>query len=257
LDIVSNGSVREANRQCEGLAGVDLTALVAQRGEGIPLEYVLGRATFNGLGLYCTPAALIPRAETELLVHTILEVIREKQSRSNTLKIVDMGTGSGNIAVALAAHTDNTFVVASDVSDEAVALARRNAAMHGLEERIRFFCGDLFEPLRDLGYEGNIDIVVCNPPYIPSSSLAKMEAEIVDHEPVVALDAGAYGIDIFRRLSRDALVFLRPGGVLAFEIGMGQEKIAARLLANAGGYEDILTVADISGNVRVMVAIRS
>ena len=117
------------------------------------------------------------------------------------------------------------------------------------------FAGDLFAPLRDLGHEGGIDLVVCNPPYIPTGSLAKLDTEITGHEPIAALDAGAYGIDMFRRLLDEAADFLRPGGMLAFEMGAGQEKLVERLIGKSGRYAEI-EYFKYDGRIRVVSAAR-
>jgi release factor glutamine methyltransferase len=145
--------------------------------------------------------------------------------------------------------------LASDISAEAIALAQTNVDKFALPDRVSLFCGDLFAPVQNLGYEGKVSIVICNPPYIPTGSLDKLAPEIIDHEPVVALDAGQYGINIYRRLVTDALLFLKPGGTLTFEIGAGQEKIAMRLLQKTGGYERITPVVDKNGVIRVITAV--
>lgn len=206
-----------------------------------------------GLTLFCSPAALIPRQETELLVETVLTAVAALSTATPLL--IDMGAGSGNISVSVAVHAPQVHILASDISPEAVGLARQNVARHQVQERVSLFCGDLFAPLQGLGHEGGVDIVICNPPYIPTGSLDKLAPEIIDHEPVVALDAGPYGLNIYRRLVADALTFLKPGGLLAFEIGAGQEKIARRLLEKTGGYESISEVCDENGVIRVITAV--
>jgi release factor glutamine methyltransferase len=137
---------------------------------------------------------------------------------------------------------------------EAVAQAQAHVEQYNLQDRVSVHCGDLFAPLNGMGLEHQVDIVVCNPPYIPSGTLGKMAAEIVEHEPLVALDAGPYGINIFRRLVQDALAYLRYGGLLAFEFGAGQEVLVQRLLQKSGGYEQLQPVADHTGTPRVFVA---
>ena len=214
FDVMTAGSLRNADLSFLEKSGITLDDIARRRGEGVPLEYILGISPFMGFMLYCTPDALIPRHDTELLAQTALNLI-ERMERPVT--VVDMGTGSGNIAVALAMNAEGVKVLASDVSVEAIEVARRNVEKYSLQERVALFSGDLFSPLRGLGHEGGVGLVVCNPPYIPTSSLAKLDAEITDHEPIVALDAGAYGIDVFRRLLEEAADFLRPGGMLRDE----------------------------------------
>ena len=248
-DILSNGALRALNSEAH--SDLNLEQLIQQRQAGVPLEYILQRTVFMGRPFTCSPDALIPRAETELLVQTVLNEIG---TLSDPLTIVDVGTGSGNISVSLALTLPQSKVFALDISPAAVRLAQRHVNQYQLQDRVTVFCGDLFAPLADMGVDNRVDVVVCNPPYIPSGSLEKMSSEIVAHEPLVALDAGPYGINIFRRLVQDATFFLRPGGVLAFEIGIGQETLVQRLLQKSGGYDRIKQVSDSHGTPRVFLA---
>jgi release factor glutamine methyltransferase len=250
-DILSEGALRKLN--CRSLDAADLAQLIQQRRQNVPLEYILGRTVFMGHQFTCTPDTLIPRAETELLVQTILDTVA-KDASAKSLTIVDVGTGSGNIAISLALALPNSRLFALDISQKAVDCAQKHVNQHQLQNRVTLFCGDLFEPIANLGIENIVDIVVCNPPYIPSGSLDKMSAEIVDYEPLVALDAGPYGINIFRRLMKDALLYLRPEGLLAFEFGEGQETLVKRLLQKSGGYENVAAISDINGTPRVLLA---
>ena len=248
-DILSNGALRALNSEAH--SDLNLEQLIQQRQAGVPLEYILQRTVFMGRPFTCSPDALIPRAETELLVQTVLNEIG---TLSDPLTIVDVGTGSGNITVSLALALPQSKVFALDISPAAVRLAQHHVDKYQLQDRVTVFCGDLFAPLADMGVDNRVDVVVCNPPYIPSGSLEKMSSEIVAHEPLVALDAGPYGINIFRRLVQDATFFLRPGGVLAFEIGIGQETLVQRLLQKSGGYDRIKQVSDSHGTPRVFLA---
>lgn len=257
LDIVSNGSVRNMNAALQKEIGLDLQPVIERRLRGEPIEFILGRTTFMGMQFFCTPAALIPRQETELLARTTLDLITERQGSGEPLLVVDMCTGCGNLAVALAVHAANIHVFASDVSLEAVDLARANLIQYDLQPRVSLFCGDLFAPLAAAGHVGCTDIIVCNPPYIPTGSLDKMAPEIIEHEPVLAFNAGPFGIDIFRRLINESPVFLKPGGNLVFEIGEGQEKFVTRLLERSKGYENIRYYHDHSDKVRVVSAVRT
>lgn len=254
LDIVSSGAVRRMDGDVLAEFGTDLPTLIARRLEGVPLEYALGQAVFMGLRFCSSPACLIPRQETELLARTALELISRLPSGPEPPLVVDMGTGSGNLAVSLAVHAPHIRVLASDISAEAVEVAAQNARLHQVASRVSLFCGDLFASLADADCEGRVDLVVSNPPYIPTSSLAKMAPEIIGHEPVEAFAAGAYGIDIFRRLIAEAPIFLKPGGMLVFEIGEGQERLVIRLLERSGKYGNIGQHQDDSGKVRVLSA---
>jgi release factor glutamine methyltransferase len=169
--------------------------------------------------------------------------------------VADIGTGCGNIAVSVALGTELARVLACDISPAAVEVAKENVLRYGLQDRVTVLCGDLFAPLCELGYKGKLDLVVCNPPYIPTSSLENLAPEVIDYEPRVALDAGAYGIDIFRRLILDSVAMLRPGGTLVFEIGAGQDKLVTRLLQRGRAYTDIQHYDD-GVDVRVISAMK-
>ena len=252
FDVLSSGALRGTDLSFLDKQGIPLDEIVRRRKEGVPFEYVLGIAPFMGFTLYCTPETLIPRHDTELLAQTALNLI-ERMERPVT--VIDMGTGSGNIAVALAMNAAGVKVLASDVSAAAIEVARRNIGKYSLQERVSLFSGDLFAPLRGMEHEGNIDLVVCNPPYIPTKSLAKLDAGITDHEPLVALDAGTYGIDVFRRLLVEAADFIKPRGMLTFEMGAGQEKLVERLIEKNGQYENI-EYFRYDGRIRVVSVVR-
>lgn len=204
---------------------------------GPPLEYVLGRAQFMGRTFHCTPATLIPRAETGGLVEATLDVISREQQTKQELTLVEIGIGCGNIAVSVALATEHVKILASDVSSPAVEVAKRNVEEFGLQERITLFSGDLFAPFEGEGL-ATVDIVVCNPPYIPTRSLGKLPPEVLNFEPLIALDGGAYGIDFFVRLITEAPKILKPGGTLLFEIGERQESLV-QYLFEKGGFDEI------------------
>jgi len=148
-----------------------------------------------------------------------------------------MGTGCGNIAISIALNTEDTTIFASDISQDACEIAKRNAEKHGLTERVKVLNGDLFEPFKEKGFKDRVDVIVCNPPYIPTERIDKLSSEIKDHEPRLALDAGPFGLDFFIRLVRDAYSFLEPHGVLLFEFGEGQNKLLERLIKKNDGYK--------------------
>ena len=254
-DIIARGKLRADSPDFLEKAGLKVENLVAMRKEGKPLEYILGQSPFMGELFLCAPGALIPREETELLTKKSIELIEKMQEEKDDIIVAEIGTGSGNIAVALALNTKNTIIFASDISEEAIAVALRNVERFGVGEKVRLFSGDLFSAFEGEGLEGKSDLVVCNPPYIPTGSLEKLDSKIIDHEPVAALDAGAYGIDVFMRLIAEAPTYLRRGGMLAFEIGAGQEKIIARLFRKNGLYEDIVSYDD-GEEIRVFSAVK-
>lgn len=257
FDILTEGALRKSESLSLWQNGkIDLASLARKRMEGMPLEYILERAIFMGRTFYCNPNTLIPTEETRLLVNAALVFIREQQESKSVLTLLDIGTGCGNLAISIAIDSDNVNVLASDISPEAVDVAKRNVSRFNLQERVSLFCGDLLSPFKGAEYKGNIDIIVCNPPYIPTGSLSKLPSEIIDYEPTLALDAGPYGINIFRRLILESLELLKPKGNLLFEIGEGQEKMVERILKRNHGYEDIRYL-EIDDKIRAISAVKA
>ncbi len=239
FDLLSSGALRGATLTHAEGEQINLELAIQKRKKGMPWEYILGKAHFMGRMFFCTPDTLIPTDETRVLVNAVLESLCKKESAGKTLTLIEVGTGCGNIAVSIALQAQQVSVLASDISSAAVEIARRNVAKFKLEDRISLAVGDLFAPYAGVEYEENIDCIVCNPPYIPTSSLSKLSAEIIDHEPLVALDGGPYGINIYRRLITDAQPLLKPDGVLLFEIGERQETLVTRVIEKSGGYQNI------------------
>jgi release factor glutamine methyltransferase len=201
-------------------------------------------ARFMDVDLLVDRGVLVPRAETELLGATALELLPENA------RIIDMCCGSGNLACALATRLPDARVWASDLTDACVSLARRNAAHTRVADRVTVVQGDLFSALK--GLEGTIDLVVCNPPYISQAKLAGERAALLENEPREAFDGGPYGLSIHQRVVKEALPFLKPGGSLLFEIGLGQERQVKMLFERTRAYEDIRMVANAAGEVRVV-----
>lgn len=235
FDFLSNGSIQAVSESVLQQSGVDFESITAKRKEQIPYEYIFGRTIFMGLEFQCSPEALIPRKETELLAACAVKQINQKKYPQI---IIDMGTGCANIAVAVACNTKNTTILATDLKIETITLARKNIEFHRVSEKVHLFNGDLFSPL-PRQYEKCVDMVVCNPPYLPSTTLKNLPKEIIGHEPIEAFDAGAFGIDFFKRLITGAAVFLKSKGILIFEIGKGQEKLVTRLLSKNDSYANI------------------
>jgi len=237
MDILLGGKIKALTLTSAGGEDLDLEDLAKKRKEGMPREYILGQASFMGLSFYCSPATLIPREETELLVNVALDYI--DGFNRDEIVVIDMGTGCGNIAVSIAINSDNTKILATDLDPDAIDIAKKNVKRYELQKRVSLFCGDRFSPFEKSGKEETIDLIVCNPPYIPSSSVLKLSPEILDFEPKLALDAGPYGIDFFSSLISGSLKYLKSKGILVFEIGEGQEKLVTRLFRKSGGYEGI------------------
>ena len=225
-------------------------AMAERRAAGAPLAYVIGHEIFMGVELIVAEGALAPREETELLGYTALAALRSPGSPA--LRVIDMCCGSGNLACAIARHLPEVRVWASDLTDGCIAVTRRNVEHVGVADRVVVAQGDLFAGLAGLGLEGSIDAVVCNPPYISQGKLATDRAELLNHEPREAFDGGPYGLSIHQRVIKDALKFLLPGGILLFEIGLGQERQVNLLFDRAKAYEDIQLVANSAGEVRVV-----
>jgi release factor glutamine methyltransferase len=223
-------------------AASQLARLLERRCRHEPLAYILGHRAFYGLDFAVDERVLIPRPETEGLVERVIALA------GKTALIVDAGTGSGCIALALAAHLPDVRVIATDASADALALAAHNAYRLGLSERIAFLCGDLLEPVRE-----KVDIIVSNPPYIPSGEIAALAPEIAHYEPRTALDGGPDGLDVVRRLLAQAVAHLRPGGHLLLEIGTGQGTAVARLAGGTLPESTVEVENDLAGLERYVV----
>ena len=235
----------------EELTAAQLRALVAmtgRRAEREPLQYITGVQQFFGLSLRITPATLIPRPETEHLVEAVLAWAAAQLSESPKLKVLDVGTGSGAIAIALAKSLPDAEIVACDVSTAALAVARGNAERLGA--RVRFVESDLLAAFAEYPL---FDVIAANPPYVPDLDGALLQAEVRDHEPHIALFGGADGLDLYRRLIPQAQAALRAGGLLAMELGFGQSEPLAALL---GGWKDVRFVEDYAGIPRIVLAER-
>ena len=214
-----------------------------------------GRVSFAGVDLFVAPGALVPRGETELLAHTAIAMLAA-EAKDRPPVVIDMCCGAGNLACAIAHHVGSAHVWASDLTDACVDLARRNAGALGLSARVGVRQGDLFTSLAGLTLEGSVDMVVCNPPYISEKRLGEDRAALLELEPQEAFAAGPYGLSIHQRVIRDALAWLRPGGVLLVEIGAGQRRQVEMLFTRARRYSDVRAVSDASGEPRVMLGRR-
>ncbi len=214
---------------------------VRRRARREPLQRILGWEEFRGLRVRLTDAVLVPRPETEALVEWALALLPARGGRR--LRAVDLGTGSGCIACALAAERPDLDVVAIDVSPAAAAVARENAIALGLAARIRVVAADLLDGVRDLG----ADLIVSNPPYLPTGLVPKLPPEVRTHEPVVALDGGADGLALIRRIAAIAHRALRVSGVLVVETAGGAQATAAAALLRTSDFAQVAVRADLAG----------
>lgn len=236
----------------EGLAR--LRELIERKRAGVPLAHLTERQTFLGLEVLASPEALIPRKETEILGRAALAKIACLSKARGALTILDVCTGSGNLALAYAHYEPQSRVYASDLSQEAVALARRNCEFLGLEGRVEVRLGDLLEPFEEPRFLGACDFLSCNPPYISAAKVKEMHPEISQHEPEAAFNGGVYGVSILMKLVRNAPRFLKPGGWLAFEVGHGQGAGLARQLERNPAFCAVETHADRAGEIRAILA---
>ncbi len=234
----------------------ELHNAIQRRLDGVPLAHISGRQSFMGMELLAGPQALIPRKETELLAASAIEILRQRDDETE-VKVIDVCTGAGNVALAIAKAVGHARVYASDLSEEAVDLARMNTEMHELSDRVALYAGDLLEPFRNLELQGQVGMITCNPPYISSAKVPAMAPEISKHEPEMAFNGGAFGINLMRRLIAEAPDFLCSGGYLVFEVGLGQGPAMRKQVEKFPDYARVNTVEDAEGETRVIVAQRS
>jgi release factor glutamine methyltransferase len=221
--------------------------LVARRADGMPLQYVTGEMPFRHLVVHVEPGVFIPRPETEVLVDVALQHIGDLDRPV----VVDLCTGSGCVAVAIASEHPGARVWATDINERAISTAGRNSTHANVEDRVQVVYGDLFDPLpHELA--GTVDLIVSNPPYIPSRDLPDLPAEILGFEPHTALDGGQDGLDVFRRIADAADTWLAPGGGLAVELDSGRVSDAAAVLE--GRFEGVTVRRDLAGRERIVYA---
>ncbi len=224
--------------------------LVKQRGRRVPVKYLLGVCEFMSLEFEVGPGVLIPRPESEHLVERAAAILRERDCGEAALAY-DVGAGTGCLAVALAEAAPGARVIASDISEEALAFARRNIERRGLADRVLLRRGDLLDAFAS---DEPADVILSNPPYVAESEWAGLQPEIVRYEPRVALVAGEDGLDCIRRLIADAPARLKPGGTLLCEIGDGQARRVEALAKQTGAYKHIAFIRDLAGVERVLEA---
>jgi release factor glutamine methyltransferase len=229
--------------------------LLKRRKSGVPVQYIIGQQHFYGRGFEVTESVLIPRPETELLAEAVLEIGDRMWPASAPAPLVlDVGTGSGILAITLATERPEWNVTASDLSSDALEVARRNAERNGAIERITFIQGDLLTPF--LADRSAFDILVSNPPYIASSDIAGLQREVRDHEPRMALDGGEDGLHLYRIMANQLGGLSRLPRLVAWEVGAGQAEDVASFLRVSAHWDEIRFVKDYAGIDRHVLAIR-
>jgi len=230
-------------------------ALVQRAGEQEPIAYLTGKAHFFNLEFEIEPGVLIPRPDTETLVENVLQTVRH-QSGLESPRVLDLCTGSGCIAAAIAHHLKAATVVATDVSSKAVEVARRNIKQLGLAERVIVEQGDLYEPLGKMVDPGPFHLIVSNPPYIPTAQIESLDRNVKDYEPLAALDGGLDGLAIHRRILAGAADRLISGGRIYLEIAFDQGDLAREVAGEYDALEDVKVLKDYGGRDRVVTAKR-
>jgi release factor glutamine methyltransferase len=218
-----------------------------KRRDGLPVQYITGKTEFYGLPIMVGPGVFIPRPETEILVEAAIKksgalATGAPEHQSTSLKILDLCTGSGCIAIVLAKHINCAKIIATDISGEALEIARQNALLNNVAEKIDFRQADLFS-----GIDERFDIITCNPPYIKRDDIKNLPQE-VSYEPQIALDAGQDGLDFYRMVARQASGFLKPDGILALELGDGQAETVRDMFGS-----NVNTIKDLNGIERVLI----
>ncbi len=230
--------------------------LINRRADRVPLQYITGHVEFMSLDFVVDEHTLIPRPETEILVETVLNKIKDRAPSDKTITIVDIGTGCGNIAISLAANLQNAQIYASDISRKTLAVAGTNVRRHRVTDRVHLLHGNLFESFDGHLSKGNVDFVVSNPPYVSEADLNKLEPEIKDHEPLKALVGGKDGLCFYKCIIREAHEWLKPEGFLIMEVGETQAETITKLIETEGHFENIESTKDLQKIDRIVSARR-
>lgn len=228
--------------------------LIFKRSSHVPLQYLICKVEFMSLDFIVDERVLIPRPETEILVETVLKKAQSKEYSDRNIIIMEIGTGSGNIAVSLAKNLDQVNVYANDISQDALIIARKNMEKHDVADKVHFLHGDLFQVFHNCIEKEKVDFIVSNPPYVCESEWEHLEPELRDHEPREALVGGKNGLCFYRRIIKEAIDWLKPGGYLFLEIGETQANSILRLLRSEERYVEIEILKDLQGKERIISA---
>ena len=225
--------------------------MVRRAGQSEPIAYLTGKTEFYSIELNITPDCLIPRPETELLVEKAVEFLRTRIGRQF---VCDLCAGCGCITVAIAKNFADADIIATDISDAALKIASENIEKHHLKDRIKLFCGDLFDPVVPGLDAAKFDLIVCNPPYVSAPEFEKLDKNVKDYEPRIALFAGVDGLDIYRRIIDKIDTFLKPDAALMLEIGYSQGQAVKELLEQAACFAKVTIEKDFHNNDRIVIA---
>ncbi len=231
-----------------------LHELIAQRLNNTPLAYITNRQNFMGIELLADKRALIPRKETEILARKAVEVSLKIAEDKKEIKVIDVCCGAGNVGLAIAHFNPKAFVSSADLSEDAVNLTQDNISFLDLGDRVDAQVSDLFSAFESDNYYGKIDLITCNPPYISTAKVQKMNSEIMSNEPSMAFDGGMFGTKIIQKLISETPKYLVKGGWLLFELGLGQGEFIMKLCKNNQSYEHVESMEDSQGNIRAIAA---
>ena len=230
--------------------------LIEVRKKGYPLQYIIGHQEFMGLDFKVKEGVLVPRPDTEILVEGIIDKVNSGYFKNrDNVRILDIGTGSGAITLSLAYYIKNAMVYSIDISEDALKIAKENCENLDLTQRVTFLKGDLFKPLDAIKDFDKLDIIVSNPPYIPSKDIDHLQREVSQYEPRLALDGGVDGLDFYREIIDNSHKYLKSEGLLAFEIGYDQGKDLKKLLVDNKHFKNIEIKKDLSGHDRCVMAV--
>jgi len=229
-----------------------LRKLIESRINGEPLAHLTKRVSFMDIEMVVGAEALIPRYETEILGYSALRILKELAQEREQVTVIDLCTGSGNLALAMAYYEENCKVYGSDISIGAIELANENAKHLGVSDRVNFFVGDLFEPFENEQFIGKVDMIICNPPYISTSKIDSMPDEIIAYEPKEAFDGGPFGVSILMGLIKQGPIFLKKNSWLGFEVGLGQGNAMKLRLERSKAFDKIEEFFDKYGQIRAL-----
>lgn len=245
-----------SDRVLKDVEKAQLEKKIQKRIEKIPLQYINKHQEFMGMDFLVEKGVLIPRPETEILVEEVIRKLKNYKC-SNSLRVADLGTGTGIIAVSIAKFIEDVIIYATDISKKSLQIALKNTQKHGCKDKIIFLQGDLFEPFMGKIKKNSLDGIISNPPYIDSHDFESLPPEIKDNEPKVALSGGIDGLDYYRKIIKKSPQYLKKNGFMALEVGFNQSKIVKELIIKENNFnQNIEITKDYLGIERVVIAYR-